>query len=521
MAWFFAAVILAAALLLTIWFFHRFYAKANRDTALVRTGLGGRKVVIDGGCFALPIVHHIQKISMHAMALTMNRHGANALLTGDRLRAEIEMEFELRVAPTAAGVTTAAQTFGRNIARGAEAVEALIQGQLANAMQDAAAARTLQELHGERASYTREVAAAVGAHVEKLGLTLISAALVRVDQGSFHDLDDNNAFTSEGLRRLAALVAENRKQRVRIETEAEISVREHRLEEARRRLDIERAEREAEIAQREHIARLEAQADAASAETRAQASLLSETASLTRERDVAAARIANDQELRDREMIAALALEETRIDHAMRLAARRAEEAEAKAAEEAASARPVLAAESARTQQEVAAAERDRTLALMEAEKTAAVEDSRARADARAVETAAAAARNRMEAEAHGRAAQIAAENGLSDAVIALRIEERRLDRLPDILGQMMKPVEKIDSIRINHLGGAPGASGAGGGPLDSAMDQILGMAVRLPAMKQLGAEIGLDFDAALAARTRRPCRPHPAQFQPTATKGE
>ena len=33
-------------------------------------------------------------------------------------------------------------------------------------------------------------------------------------------------------------------------------------------------------------------------------------------------------------------------------------------------------------------------------------------------------------------------------------------------------------------------------------MDQILSMAVQLPAMKQIGGEIGLDFDANLAGRT-------------------
>ena len=69
----------------------------------------------------------------------------------------------------------------------------------------------------------------------------------------------------------------------------------------------------------------------------------------------------------------------------------------------------------------------------------------------------------------------------------------------------MMKPVEKIDSIRIHQIGGM----GHGSDPRDgvngafgAAMDQILGMAVRLPAMKQMGEEIGLDFDAALAGRT-------------------
>ena len=39
-------------------------------------------------------------------------------------------------------------------------------------------------------------------------------------------------------------------------------------------------------------------------------------------------------------------------------------------------------------------------------------------------------------------------------------------------------------------------------GAFGAAMDQILGMAVRLPAMKQMGEEIGLDFDANLAGRT-------------------
>jgi flotillin len=33
-------------------------------------------------------------------------------------------------------------------------------------------------------------------------------------------------------------------------------------------------------------------------------------------------------------------------------------------------------------------------------------------------------------------------------------------------------------------------------------MDQILAMAVRLPAMKQMGEEIGLDFDPNIAGRT-------------------
>jgi flotillin len=52
-------------------------------------------------------------------------------------------------------------------------------------------------------------------------------------------------------------------------------------------------------------------------------------------------------------------------------------------------------------------------------------------------------------------------------------------------------------------LSGQGGSKDSGGeGAFGSAMEQILGMAVRLPAMKQMGEEIGLDFDTNLAGRT-------------------
>lgn len=107
--------------------------------------------------------------------------------------------------------------------------------------------------------------------------------------------------------------------------------------------------------------------------------------------------------------------------------------------------------------------------------------------------------------EAAGRAAMNTAENTLSAEVIRMRLEERKLDRMPEIMTQMMKPVEKIDSIRINQITGLGGSGNPEGGAdsaFGSAMDQIPGMAVRLPAMKQMGEEIGLDFDANLAGRS-------------------
>ena len=43
-------ILLAAGIALAAWF----YRRATNEVALVRTGIGGRRVVVDGGTLALP-----------------------------------------------------------------------------------------------------------------------------------------------------------------------------------------------------------------------------------------------------------------------------------------------------------------------------------------------------------------------------------------------------------------------------------------------------------------------------------
>ena len=512
MAWTFALIAAGITLAILIWFLQRYFAKATREVALVRTGLGGQKVVIDGGCISLPILHQIQKVSMGTMVSRLARDGANPLLTGDRLPAAIQMEFEYRVDPTPQGVATAAQSLGQRITRDGEQVGELLHGTFVDAMQNAAAARNLDDIHRDRAGFSNQVAAEIDPHLESLGLVLVAVSLVHVDQGRFRAEDENNAFNAEGMKKLAGLVAESRKERIRLETEADIAIRESQLAQAERRLDIERAEREAVIAQRAHLARLEAEADALSAEKKAVASRNAQAAELAKAHELKALEIAHDESLRKLEMGAIRNLEEEKIQNAMQLSEQRMAESKTRAAEEQARVEVVLAAEAVQTEKERAAATREQEMAVLRAQRETAVATAAAARDAEtrlvSAEADAQAEQLRAQSEAKGRAALIAAENGLSDAVIAMKLEERKLDRLPEILTQMMKPVEKIGSIRINQVAGLVGSSAGGAGEagtgtaFGAAMDQILGMAVQLPAMKQMGQEIGLDFDPNLAGRT-------------------
>jgi len=176
------------------------------------------------------------------------------------------------------------------------------------------------------------------------------------------------------------------------------------------------------------------------------------------------------------------------------------------------------------TARERAMAERSREIALKRVQEQGEVDEAkvtseaavllrRAQAESQAVRTRADAEKLRLLAESEGNAALIASENSRSDALMRLQLERYRLDKMPEILGQMMKPAEKIESIRIHQVsgfGGAPG-NGAGGGttppaqdgnrpPVNQVMDSILGMALQLPALKSIGESIGYDFASAMPA---------------------
>jgi hypothetical protein len=61
----------------------------------------------------------------------------------------------------------------------------------------------------------------------------------------------------------------------------------------------------------------------------------------------------------------------------------------------------------------------------------------------------------------------------------------------------MVKPAEKIESIRIHHLSGfgsVQGQPATSKAPLNQALDSIMEMAVQLPALKKIGEDLALNF---------------------------
>ena len=106
------AICVAVALVILWLFLRKFYRRASREMSFVRTGFGGQKVVMNAGALVIPVLHEFIPVNMHTVRLEVIRANNQALITHDRMRVDVQVEFYVRVKPTMEAVADAAQTLG-------------------------------------------------------------------------------------------------------------------------------------------------------------------------------------------------------------------------------------------------------------------------------------------------------------------------------------------------------------------------------------------------------------------------
>ena len=125
----------------------------------------------------------------------------------------------MRAQPTVDGVATAAQSLGARVLN-PEGIRNLLEGPFIDALQSVVATETIDGLHEKRGEFVRRVADSMRDNFSQNGVLLDSVSLTRFDQAPFSSLDENNAFNAVGMRKLAEIIATNKKQRTEIEAGA-------------------------------------------------------------------------------------------------------------------------------------------------------------------------------------------------------------------------------------------------------------------------------------------------------------
>jgi uncharacterized membrane protein YqiK len=465
--------------------FARLYRRASKERAFVRTGLGGQRVVKDGGAIVLPVFHDVILVNMNTLKLEVKRNKAESLITKDRMRVDIVAAFFVRVVPSQDGIANAAQTLGQRTLE-PDALRELVEDKFVDALRSTAATMTMQQLQDQRPEFVQGVQSAVSEDLSKNGLELESVSLTSLDQTPKEFFNPNNAFDAEGLARLTQETENRRRQRNEIEQDTEVAVRQKNLDAEKQKLDIQRQEQFLQLEQQQQIkfrtaeqaaqvAARQAQQDREAAQARIEADRQVKQAEIDRDLQIKQTSIEAERTVQIQGVERDKAIEIANQEKQIALAAKSEEQSHAQAKANAALAENVKAEQGVETARATAAADREKEIALISASReaeqkaiavrvAAEAEKDAASNRAAAVKIKAEADRIAFEVEATGKRLINEAINVLSSDQIGLQIKLGLIQALPSIIEKSVEPMKRIEGIKIVQVDGLTRPAGATNG---------------------------------------------------------
>ena len=523
-------IAVAIVVAIIVWLMHWLYLRSSKERAFVRTGLGGQKVVLNGGAFVLPIVHDVIPVNMNTLRLEVMRGRDKSLITKDRMRVDVIAEFYVRVQESPEAIASAAQTLGLRTMQ-PEALKELTEGKFVDALRTAAAEMTMEDLHEKRGEYIRRVRSTVSEDLLKNGLELESASLTQLDQTAMEYFNPSNAFDAEGLTRLTETIESRKKKRNDIEQDTLIQIRNKNLEAEKISLNIDREsesarldqERDVEIAratQRSQLAKERASQQQESERAEIASREAVDRSRIVSEKAVEGERISREQELQRAEIERRTTIELAEQGRAIAIAQQSKAQSEAQALADQARAKAVTEEEKVFTARETEMANRKKQIDLISASQDAERDALRIRVAAEAEKFAAAdrgaavraeaeawadgdkirslATKIRLEVEAEGARLMNQAQNVLTPEARMSVMRMRLIEKMEGIIRESVRPMEKIEGIKIlqvNGLGGSgqSGPESGGAGLADSLVNSALRFRAQAPLVDQLLREIGIE----------------------------
>jgi uncharacterized membrane protein YqiK len=214
-----------------------------------------------------------------------------------------------------------------------------------------------------------------------------------------------------------------------------------------------------------------------------------ERARIVSERAVEGERIARERGIEELEIGRRQAIELAEQHRAIAVAEQSKLQSEAQAAADQARAKAVTEEEKVFTAREAEMAQRKKLIDVFQAE-----------AEADASRIRALAARIRHEVEAEGLTLMNKAANLLTPEARQSAMRRQLIDKMEGIIRESVKPMERIEGIRILHVdglgghgGGQGNGSGAGANIADSVVNSALRFRAQAPLVDQLLREIGVQ----------------------------
>lgn len=283
-------VVLAVALMIA-----KLFKKVPQGQALIVSKWKDVAVTFTG-MVVIPVIHKHETMDISVKTLQVDRRGRNnGLICRDNMRADISVEFFVKVAATTEAVRSVAQQVGCERASDSATLNALFQAKFSEALKTAGKQFDFEDLYTERMKFRDMIIEIIGRDLN--GYTLEDVAIDYLEQTKLSDYDPDNVMDADGIRKITELTAI---QHIKTNHAAQ----QEREETTRRTVDADKAvfemnrdRAEAEARQQQEIRSTQAQAAAAAAVVEEAERLRAENARIVSEQGIGVADENKDREV--------------------------------------------------------------------------------------------------------------------------------------------------------------------------------------------------------------------------------
>ncbi|MBL9145213.1 MAG: hypothetical protein JNM99_16155 [Verrucomicrobiaceae bacterium] len=287
------AVIVAIAFGIVI-MFSRFYRKVQQGQAIVRNGVGGTKVSFNG-MVVVPVVHQIEHMDISVKRIEIERQGAEGLICKDNIRADIKVAFFVRVNKTDPDVLRVAQSIGCQRASSVDMIRVLFDAKFSEALKTVGKRFDFVQLYNERDHFKDEILKVIGTDLN--GFALDDCAIDFLEQTALENLDPDNILDAEGIKKITELTAAQAKLANNIQRDKEQVIKKQDVQAREAILELERQLAETEAKQKRDVESVKARETAEMMKVQEEERLKAERAKIAADEEIAVATQNKDRQV--------------------------------------------------------------------------------------------------------------------------------------------------------------------------------------------------------------------------------
>jgi len=278
-----------------------FLKKASPGTALVKTGFGLQQASIStSSAIVIPLLHKIETIDLTVKTVRIRRREHESLSCKDGIRAEVEVDFYIKINAIDEDIRRVASAVGCARASDISILRELFEAKFSDALKTAGSKLTFDSLYQNRTEFKKEIMKALGededSDVILNGYKLDDVAIQYLEQLPLSQHDDQNVLDSQGIKEIAqrtASQAEAANLRLR---EKEVRIAEQNQAAETRQLEITQDLEFKGERQKREIAETRSRENALAEKTKQEQESIEQQASIARELAISLANQQREQE---------------------------------------------------------------------------------------------------------------------------------------------------------------------------------------------------------------------------------